>query len=381
VGGLGPSGGTGTGGSDAGAGGSMGGEDGSGGADGHAGAGGTSSCFTVIATPLVPTVVLLVDTSSSMWDVVPAWSILHEGLMDDDSGAVARFDDRIRFGFSSYKGHLGASEEDPACATMTTVQPALDNYDAIESVYGAITGPETGPIWQTPTNYAINHATSALLADGEAPGRKFIFLVTDGNPNTCVTVDPQCGQDHAVKATQDAFANGIGLLVLGIGDIVESPNSGCDPTTSHCGEAHLQDLANAGVGAGVLPPPNCDDPTSAGCTARYTPCTLGGELQASYTPGAPTLGRPGVLATTGPDAAANVADTVSAMLSGLLCSFELTATLDPAAAMVTLGDSELTAGDPNGFALDATELTLLGAACDSFQDGMALEVRAGCDGS
>src|SRR5262249_33647018 len=148
----------------------------------------------------------------------PAYPILHDALMNAMTGVVEKLQSKIRFGFASYKGARGTSETDPACAEMDTVDPALDNYGAIESVYGAIMLTPTSPKWETPTNFAINQTVAALADDDPGvPTNKYILLVTDGNPNTCVHIDPQCGQDQAIKAAQDAYAAGIGLLVLGIG--------------------------------------------------------------------------------------------------------------------------------------------------------------------
>ncbi len=371
----------GTGGNDAGSGGTLGGDDGSGGSlAGTGGSGGTTgSCEWFEAATQAPTVILLVDTSTSMWEEgPPAWNLLHDGLMHPDRGALWRFQHRVRLGFASYKGHQGASEDDPACATMTTVAPALYNLGEIGAVYDSIAYSEELPKWETPTAYAINHTAATLAADSEAPGEKYTLLFTDGNPNTCVVLDPQCGQDLAVKATQDAFASGIGLRVVGLGAIIGNP-TGC-PSSAHCGEAHLQDLANAGVGAPVLPPPNCDDPTSDLCAYRFEACVTDSVLQAAYTPGASDVGHPGVLTSTGFESLEYVADTVSDILKPLIpCRFELDAAPDPAVVVVTVWTTELVADAADGYELDGKQLTLLGAACDSYRDGMDIAVRGTCD--
>jgi hypothetical protein len=261
---------------------------------------------------------------------------------------------------------------------MTTVAPALYNYEEIGAVYDLISYSEELPKWETPTPYAINHTATALIADSEAPGEKYILLFTDGNPNTCVTLDPKCGQDLAIKATQDAFTSGIGLRVVGLGEIVANPNSGCSPY-ARCGEAHLQDLANAGVGAPVLPPPNCDDTTSDDCLYRFESCVEDGVLQATYTPGAADVGLPRVLTTTGFESIESVAGTVSAILKPMIpCRFELDAAPDPAVVVVTVWTTELVAGGADGYELDGTELTLLGAACDSYRDGYDIAVHGTC---
>ena len=378
-GGLGGRGGNaGKGGSDTGDGGSLGGEDGEG-ADGSGGR--AVECTWLEAKHRAPTVVLLVDTSSSMWEVMPpAWNLLQTGLMYPDSslGVVAALENHVRFGFASYKGYEAAAEDDPACATMATLAPALDNRAALDFAFGEIGYSETER-WATPTNYAIDYTAAALLADAEAPGEKFILLFTDGNPNTCKTVEPQCGQDLAVRAAQDAYANGIGLRVVGLGDIVFNPNAGCPPT-ARCGVDHLQDLANAGIGAPVAPPPNCDDPASDSCAYRFESCVENGVLQASYTPGAIDVGTPGVLMSTSLDTRDVFYELVTGMVRSLIpCTLELSAAFDPAVGAVLMGGNvELTHGDPNGFEIDGTELELSGTACDAYRNGVDIAVRAAC---
>ncbi|HEX6766854.1 MAG TPA: hypothetical protein VF103_15270, partial [Polyangiaceae bacterium] len=116
-------------------------------------------------------------------------------------------------------------------------------------------------------------------------GRKYVVLLTDGNPNTCRVADPQCGQDLSVKAAQDARALGITTLILGLGDIVTT-NSGCEPAIMPCGARHLQDMANAGTGLAVETPPTgywysqcavAQTGTSPGVpVAAYAPAGMGG---------------------------------------------------------------------------------------------------------
>jgi len=333
-----------------------------------------------------PTVVLLVDTSTSMFETTPAvYPLLHDSLMNAMSGVVQAMQGKIRFGFASYQGHQAASENDPACATMETVDPALDNYNAIESVYGAISWDKNDPKWETPTNYAIN-ATAAALRDDtpDVPTNKYILLVTDGNPNTCEVVDPQCGQDLAIRAAQDAYDSGIGLMVLGVGDIVSNPNNGCSPPYSRCGLDHLQDMANAGVGAPVQPPEGCEDPTSLSCAYALLPCVKDQTLQAAYTPSAPAVGQYVAVDTTDADASMLVATAVADMLNTVTsCTFHMNVAVtgDVSTGVVKLGDTELTYGDSNGWEIGPSthELALRGTACASFNEGAALSIDLPCD--
>jgi hypothetical protein len=168
-------------------------------------------------------------------------------------GALAAYADRIRFGVAVFQGSTaGYPESNPACATITASGIALDNRMAVDTAYTTVGNAYVlGDKWETPTGHAVNRVTATLNAyDPDPPGPKYIVLVTDGNPNTCQTRDPQCGQDLAIKAVQDARTAGIRTLVLGMGDIL-TVNSGCTPTYMNCGTVHLQDMANAGLGLGV----------------------------------------------------------------------------------------------------------------------------------
>lgn len=213
-----------------------------------------------------PTVLLLVDGSSSMFEPRTVWDAAFDALMSED-GPVNRLEDQIRFGFSLYRGAFAMhAETDEACADISSVDFAFDNYAAIKALYETLDDDyEVTVKWETPTGHAITRATEALLADA-ADGPRYIVLITDGNPNTCTTLDPQCGQDRAVHAVQRAWQQGIETFAIGLGDVVLEPLSGgCYAEISRCGPDHLQDLANAGQGQAVVEPPT---------GYQYTACVM-----------------------------------------------------------------------------------------------------------
>jgi hypothetical protein len=201
---------------------------------------------------------LLLDGSSSMFEPRETrWDLAFEALMSEE-GPVKELEADVRFGFANFRGSIAPhTETDAACADIASVDFAFDNYEAIRELYEGLGDDWTETTkWETPTGHAVNRATEALVADGATTGGKYIVLITDGNPNTCMTLDPQCGQDRSVLAVQNAYAAGIKTYAIGIGDIIEDTlNSGCEPALTRCGTAHLQDLANAGQGLGVEPPP------------------------------------------------------------------------------------------------------------------------------
>jgi hypothetical protein len=248
---------------------------------------------------------LLVDNSSSMYEPrADLWDALYSALMDPADGAVMTYEDRVRIGLASFRGpdNVSVPETDPSCAQIetvgavspATVEPALDNRAGIDVVYAALgaqgrgaMGPVDGGgfAWETPTGHALNRIAATLNGFSPSPaGRKYIFLLTDGNPNTCRVGDPQCGQDISVKAAQDARVLGITTLIMGFGDVVMA-NTGCTPAWMPCGERHLQDMANAGTARPVeTPPPEywyqaCTAPPTGGVgipLAAYVPAGQGG---------------------------------------------------------------------------------------------------------
>jgi hypothetical protein len=204
-----------------------------------------------------PTVLLLLDGSSSMFEPrEELWDMAFDVLMDEN-GPINQLKDEIRFGFSLYRGAFAIHQEtDAACADISSVDFAFDNYDAIRALYETLDDDYDITVkWETPTGHAITRATKALL-DDSSDGPRYLVLITDGNPNTCATPDPQCGQDRAVYAVQEAWKQGIETFPIGLGDIISDPSSGgCEPTYQRCGPDHLQDIANAGQGQPVVEPP------------------------------------------------------------------------------------------------------------------------------
>lgn len=207
---------------------------------------------------VTPTILVLVDRSSSMFDQPLAdfpnrWEPLKEALVGS-SGIVTSFQSGIRFGFAAYthQAQNGAA----ACPLFNATSIGTNNFATIKDEYDAVSSdpvdPSVPPIndsnpskGETPTGAAIN-AAAAVLSEFSAVGPKYILLVTDGEPDTCAAPDPQCGQDESIAAAQAAFSQGIGTYAIGVGEI---------------GLQHLQDLANAGSGQPVQQrpvPSNCE---------------------------------------------------------------------------------------------------------------------------
>jgi hypothetical protein len=288
---------------------------GSGGGSGAEQGEGGGGCADVEVTvePQTPTIVLLVDQSGSMtsdFSGVERWDAVYSTLMDPSSGVILPLEGLVRFGLTLYSGE----EDGKQCPVLTEVPPALDNYAAIDAVYGA-----ADPIEETPTGESLDIVAAAL--DGYAePGPKAIVLATDGEPDTCAEPNPQNGQPESLSAAQRAFDRGIKTFVLSVGTEV--------------GEDHLQEMANAGVG---LDP---DDATKA-------PFWVALDAQ-------------------------DLADAFDEIVGGFVsCTFELDGivTLDDfCEGTVTLDGMELEC-PVDWHMLDDQTIELLGAACDTVQDG------------
>jgi hypothetical protein len=230
---------------------------------------------------VIPSVLLMIDNSSSMFDPRESlWDPLFNVLMKPGDGIVATFQREVRFGFTSFRGTAMAS--DPKCPVLFEVDYGLDNFDAINARYSALSAEwKEGVKWETPTGAAIAKVAQKLASTAsDPPGPKYIVLATDGNPNTCATIDPQCGSDEAIKAVQDAKALGITTFVIGIGDLT-GPSTGCEKSWGRCGADFMQDMANAGRGLPVHAPPD---------SLKYLPCTPTNMLAASYAGASDTPG-------------------------------------------------------------------------------------------
>jgi hypothetical protein len=340
----------------------------------NGGTGGGCNDLSIVTKEVTPTVLLLVDNSSSMFEPrTELWDPLYNALMKPTDGIVASLQDKVRFGFTSYRGSSTAS--DPACPSMFEVDYKLGNFTDIDTLYKK-QGAEyvQGLKWETPTGAAIKKAAEKLAAYvADPPGPKYIVLVTDGNPNTCAALDPQCGSDESIKAVQDAQAAGIGTFAVGIGGILVAANSGCEPAWGRCGALHLQDLANAGQGLPVQAPPD---------QLKYQACTPTQMLAATYAGAAETPGAAPYYTAANPT-------ELETALRGLLnsvasCTYDMDATVVGNAALgtVKVNGTDVPYNDPNGWKLEdnKVQITLQGATCDTFKSmpGSELKVTFPC---
>ena len=325
----------------------------------HFGDGAGCNRLDVTFTREIPTVAIVVDRSSSMFENygnVSRWAALRTALLDPANGLVKANDKDIRFGLVMFTAVPSSTcpALEPQVAQLSFT---LGAFDAISAVYGPALPPSTEK-GETPTGETIAAVTEALgrVAD---PGPKYILLATDGEPDTCPGTcvgkqcpvpdraawprNPQCGQDRSIAAVQAAFAKGIKTFVIGLGDEV--------------GAEHLQALANAGAGLPVaLSPAMMEMLTGTTCKIPAA------DLKAQYLPAGANAQ---FFAPANQKALAEAFKTVIDSVRS--CKVTLTGMVQLANAAqgkVTLDGEPLRYMDPNGWQMNsATELEILGDKC------------------
>ncbi len=194
---------------------------------------------------LVPTVLMLVDRSTSMFasnlpngasppfgDYPDRWEAVRVAV-----AGLEPLASEVVFGLSTYTGYnAGVCPEMPQIGTLVPGQADFAQLLAeLPSSAEALPPAKS----ETPTYEAIT-AGIEVLKEVEIEGPKYLLVITDGEPDTCQVFDPQCGQDAAIGAAQAAYAEGISTFVIGLGADV--------------GTKFLNDLAHAGQGLEVQPP-------------------------------------------------------------------------------------------------------------------------------
>jgi hypothetical protein len=296
-----------------------------------------ASCAALHLTPtkVVPSVELLIDRSGSMAndfsDMPPTggspvkYTAMRDALVGMQ-GVVTTLASQVYFGASLY------ADDGKTCPGLQTVARALNNAMSIGTLVDV-----NPPAGNTPTPPAID----AVVADfgfnsppSDSP--PIIVLATDGLPNACGNSTTPT-QPQAIAAAANAFAHGIPLYVLSVGNITAATSM------------HFQALANAG--AGVQP----------------------GQPNAVYYP------------ATSPDQLTSALGTIVGGTIKSSCDLRLTTPIDPVLAprsTATLDGMALAYNvdwtlDSNGFGFH-----LVGAACTAIQASKdpQLDVAFPCSG-
>jgi hypothetical protein len=291
---------------------------------------------TVVDTSrTTPTVILIVDQSSSMeeeFDDGSRWDVLRDFLLEEPNGLISDLQSQVRFGLAMYSAESGGTAPDPIgeCPMVTSVAPAIDNYGAIADVYR-----DAEPIEDTPTGDAIDRIVDDLPLNPEsAPDPVVFVLATDGEPDRCEELDPQNGQAEAIAAVERAYTQGIRTFIISVGE-------------GEISAEHQQDVANAGLGR---------EP---------------GDADAEYW-------------VAGDDQ--TLRDALTSIVGGQLgCEIALNGRVegdDACLGRVLLNDVELECDGDDGWELvDPQHIRLLGTACDQLKSGddVYLDVSFPCD--
>ena len=176
------------------------------------------------ATPVIPSISLLIDRSQSMGSTIGGksrYQAIRDALVDPNNGVVKGLERKALFGASLYSS-------DFPCPRLYSVPRALNNTTAIATLIDSQT-----PDGVTPTGPSIDQAVAAFAASPPPAGSPpIIVLATDGEPNTCES--NVTNRQPSINAARASFAAGIRLFVLGV--------------SSDVNPSHLQDVANAGAG-------------------------------------------------------------------------------------------------------------------------------------
>ncbi|MBX3271328.1 MAG: VWA domain-containing protein [Sandaracinaceae bacterium] len=287
----------------------------------------------VQANRVTPTVVVIVDQSGSMTERFGdsnRWDALRDSLLARPDGFIAALESQVRFGLALYSATFRDGMPVGMCPSVEYVPPAIDNYAAIQAVYGP-----ASPLSETPTGESVDAVLTRLSMVPDPTDDPTIFiLATDGEPDTCAVPNPQTGQPQAIAAVERAYRAGVRTYVISVGRDVSA--------------AHLQDVANAGLGR------RAGDPDAeywvagddAGLRAALT-AIIGGELSCVVT------------------------------LTGMIQDLDLACT-----GTVILNGTPIPCDDPDGWnVLDATHIELRGESCERLQrtPGATLEATFPCD--
>lgn len=297
-------------------------------------------------TRLIPTVMVVLDGSTSMLEpygpiplddagapdpTAPApptrWTAVREALVDATDGVVPTLQNEVRFGLAVF-GTM------PSCPLpLGIVEPVAGNASAIASAIPVDMPPGTF----TPTGAALDAVIDQLpdSVEDTSVGPQVIVLATDGDPNGCEVPEfiPVTDFAPSLAAARKASAKHIKLLVVSVG--------------SDAAAAHLQEMANLGAGLA--------SDASPGARVYYPS-----------------------------DATELSSELRSLVMAQLTCDFALDTAIDPGEActgQVSLNGSLLPCDSADGWSLlDPTHIRLSGAACDALAGGTAtVQISFPCD--
>lgn len=200
----------------------------------------------VQASRVKPTVLFVVDRSGSMEEEYPGstnrWQAIYDALMDSEDGVIPKLQSVVYFGMVLFDGPMegmaieitnavfcmipgmpcdtsdgGQTNEEMGCPRLVVVDPALENFSAIEASYQP-----SGPGGSTPTAlsleaaYDLINAADQDILDHEVHGQPIVILCTDGLPNGCADTLNVPDQQGPIDQLTAAAQKGIKTYVVGV---------------------------------------------------------------------------------------------------------------------------------------------------------------------
>jgi hypothetical protein len=270
--------------------------------------------FPIALNQTPPVVMLVVDDSGSMKELVPGtttakWDVLKEAV----SALLTKYDGKVDWGLSIFPKPNSGNSCTPG---VVEIPAAAGNTQNILGKLAPLTVANIGGNTPTETTLLEIEKNGGL----KTPGRNnYVLLMTDGLPT--------CNQDGRVTSVVTALANAaIRTFVVGLGDGTQS-----DPD-------QLNDWATAGKTARAM------------AATKYYQSNNIMELQASF----------------------------ENILTGIAsCTYQLTSKPTDANLIVPYLDGTAVSADPvNGFTYDAASnsITFKGTSCDKVKAGGATKV-------
>ncbi len=283
--------------------------------------------------PKIPTVFVLVDRSGTMFDTLPgtnitAWGALRVGVLE----VMRELESSVRFGFGAFSGRTAAVCD----LEVPAVDPALNNFNAISTLYAPLERPINPDSKETPTSLALAGIAEKLRQDS-AEGDKYILFVTDGEPDFCDNGNALCPPDSVVALLQDLSA---GVDAQGLPRApIQTLVFGITSPTASIRLPVLQGFANAGAGLPVAPllanPGQPYDPNALfdqcngvigwrdAFTAAHGRVAVRGESIGTYVTD-PALGGTAPVYRPDPNDQAALTEQIRAALAGVKsCTFDL----------------------------------------------------------
>ncbi len=327
--------------------------------------GGVCADVSLNLEKVVPTVLLLVDQSGSMDAQLDGsknrWQVVYDVLMDPAGGVVKQLEKDVEFGFARYHG-TSATEcpilNDVTNATSAVVQPALNNFTAINAKYP---GNLPNGSNNTPTAESFRLLTGIDAAGGKVAGGfaasttkgpKIVILATDGNPDTCGPNTQGVDEDGKTRTISGPDSNSSLIPQTKVADALYAGFKNDIRTyviavSNEVSVAAKTKFANAGAGK---PPPYAG-------TEKYYDANSKADLLTAFN---------------------------QIIFPFRSCTFKLNGTVGAgkeSKGKVSLNGAPLTYQDANGWKLNSpTELEVTGTACDAVKAGTGtLQVSFPCD--